>query len=327
MFEESETVQIEFGKNTVSMPRKAYPQLMKPLNMGQLGAKPRKSNAKPASHREYPPRHNSIDCQKQKLSKINPTLSNQHFFTRQNSKEKHHLDPGHSNQNRDQRSVHSGSVLPDGEQNSDYEPLRNLNSFLKTRKFKAENPEFQKTFIQVYQASQIMQTKIKNLYAEIRRLETLNKYLFLSQRHKEDMLSKILEENRKISEDLESIKLQLHNNQTYHQPNPATNTHQSLQKSQILQPNSQKNMLSQSVRSFKVNSHRLLTMGKKVRGRGRGTVSVCDKCRRDGAGDGVGVFGGVGLGSCNGGDWGKGNCLLVRQQLDAILQTSSLSSL
>jgi hypothetical protein len=36
-----------------------------------------------------------------------------------------------------------------------------------------------------------METKMGNLVAEIRRLDKLNKYLFLTQKYKEELLSKV----------------------------------------------------------------------------------------------------------------------------------------
>ena len=154
-------------------------QLMKPLNRKKLQSTSNlRKNLKPGHVR-----HSSIDCQNRKLSK-------EHFFTRQNSKDRNFLD-AHANQssvlNPDKKSIRTGSILGNEDQTSEGHTITNLSDFLKTRKFKAENPEFQKVFVTVYQEAQKMQTTIKNLHAEIRRLDTLNKYLFLGQRHKEDM--------------------------------------------------------------------------------------------------------------------------------------------
>ena len=84
--------------------------------------------------------------------------------------------------------------------------LENLSNFIKARVFKAEDPEFQRIFVQVYSHAQLMETKIKRLEAEIRSLAKQNGYMTLAQNHKEEMLTKVLEENRKLSEELSTTK-------------------------------------------------------------------------------------------------------------------------
>ncbi len=51
-----------------------------------------------------------------------------------------------------------------------------------------------------------METKIKRLESEIRSLGKQNGYMTLAQNHKEEMLTKVLEENRKLSEELSTTK-------------------------------------------------------------------------------------------------------------------------
>ena len=128
-----------------------------------------------------------------------------------------HISQGQNYLNRtmDSGNKNDASTYLSGDQNVDLVnflesggQLRNLNDYLKTRKFKAEAPEFQEAFVHVYQEAQRMETMIKTLYSEIRHLSKLNKYLNLSQKHKEEMLCKILEENRKLTEELQTWKIQ-----------------------------------------------------------------------------------------------------------------------
>lgn len=51
-----------------------------------------------------------------------------------------------------------------------------------------------------------MQTSIKNLANEIERLQKLNNYLYTAQKYKQEMLNKVLEENRKLSKEIENFK-------------------------------------------------------------------------------------------------------------------------
>ena len=75
----------------------------------------------------------------------------------------------------------------------------NLSAIVGLRAFKAENKEFQSIFCSLYREAQIMETRINNYVGEVRRLQKLNKYQNLIQKHKEDMLTKVLEENRKLT--------------------------------------------------------------------------------------------------------------------------------
>merc|ERR1712196_562795 len=56
-----------------------------------------------------------------------------------------------------------------------------------------------------------METTIKTLCAEINRLEKYNKYLLRTHKQKEMMLNKMIEDNRRINEALESTRLQYNN--------------------------------------------------------------------------------------------------------------------
>lgn len=89
--------------------------------------------------------------------------------------------------------------------------LKNLSDFLKRREFKAMDKEFQTIFINVYKKSQKLETKTGNLIDEIKRLDKLNKFLFMTQKYKEQLLSKVLEENRRLRENLGQVELQLAN--------------------------------------------------------------------------------------------------------------------
>lgn len=82
----------------------------------------------------------------------------------------------------------------------------NICSWLNTKEFQAENPKMQEIFVQVLKIAQKMESRIVKLNTEIRKLDKQNKYLILTQRHKEEMLNKVLEENRRIKTEYASIE-------------------------------------------------------------------------------------------------------------------------
>ena len=89
--------------------------------------------------------------------------------------------------------------------------FKNLSEYVSNRYFKAENPDFQAIFTSTYQKAQKMETKMGNMIAEIKRLDKLNKYLLITQKYKEDLLCKVLEENRRLREQQSQVELQLAN--------------------------------------------------------------------------------------------------------------------
>lgn len=196
---------MDYGKNPISAPRKSQPSLSKPIGLKSV------TKLKKVTYVDTNPiaaPSNDLHCPEPNTNELSvnqnpPNDTSRNSVTNKNTLGLDNKEPRHS--------VSSFNILKD-DLVLDYEEGGNLNplsDFLKTRTFKAESYKIQQTFIKVYQASQKMETKIKNCISEIKRLSTLNKYLFSTQKHKEEMLCKVLEENRRLTEDLTHTKMLL----------------------------------------------------------------------------------------------------------------------
>ena len=209
---------VNFGKNFLSNPRKSQPILEKPF-MAQVGKVKSTRTSKPTSPRNKIPFlndiNNSANEQSFRFYKKTKSLSKTRPLDEHHQNEKISVNFNDDGKNGDLHNRADTPVTQNPKENEgkfQFEGgLKNLSEYLSLRAFKAADSEFQNVFIEVFQKAQRMETKMGNLIAEIKRLDKLNNYLFLTQKYKEELLCKVLEENRKLRENLGQVEIQLAN--------------------------------------------------------------------------------------------------------------------